>query len=363
MFTAPSGSQSNPARGRSTARPLSRERVFCLPWVSRRVVTPASPLLVALMALLTFASPGAAFQEAPEAKEAVTKSTSWLLSQQADDGGFVGFSGESDPSITSDAIIALAAARAAGIEVDLDSAFAFLTSGDVALVYAQTGAGQAAKLVLAAAAAGADPRNVNGVDPLSLAVAGLDETTGLYGTGVYDHSLVMLAIAAAGDDIPDAAAETLIDYQIDDGSWAFDGSDIRGAGDTNTTAAAIMALVAAGATGAPEIDNALSYLESAQVEGGGFPYQPGDGAVADANSTGIVIQALIAAGEDPSSESWSNATAALLTFQNESGSFSYMAEPADDNLYATVQAIPAAAGVTLPVVADESEQVASPIAA
>jgi hypothetical protein len=36
---------------------------------------------------------------------------------------------------------------------------------------------------------------------------------------------------------------------------------------------------------------------------------------------------------------------ALLTFQNASGAFRYMNEPPDDNLYATLQAIPAIAAM------------------
>src|SRR3712207_7726676 len=41
----------------------------------------------------------------------------------------------------------------------------------------------------------------------------------------------------------------------------------------------------------------------------------------------------------------SNVLMSLTSFQNPSGAFRYMAEPPDDNLYATLQAIPALAGL------------------
>ena len=63
------------------------------------------------------------------------------------------------------------------------------------------------------------------------------------------------------------------------------------------------------------------------------------------------VQALIAAGEDPASAEWGNASAALASFQNGSGAFRYMRDMPDDNLFATVQAIPALAGTPFPIAA------------
>lgn len=351
MFTARSGRSCEPATRRWTARSLSQERVFC--W-------QASRLLITLMLALSVVAPVAAWQATPTAETAVARSVAWLLTEQAGDGGFVGFSGSSDAGLTADAIVAMAAAEQLGVEVELAPALAFLTSGDVGLVYAQTGAGQAAKLALAAVAAGADPHDFAGVDLLSLAVAGPDETTGLFGTGVYDHALVMLAVAAAGDLLPPGAVDALLATQLEDGSWAFDGLQGSQIGDTNTTALVIMALISADHDGA-EVAAAVAYLKAAQLPGGGFPYSPGNAAAADANSTALVIQALIAAGEDPAAPEWNDAAAALLSFQNEGGAFRYMDDPADENLYATVQAIPAAAGLTLPVVSASGPN-ASPVA-
>ena len=244
-------------------------------------------------------------------------------------------------------MIALVAAQATGVEVDLAPAVAYLEAN--ALVYAQSGAGQAAKLVLAVVAAGGDPRDVGGVDPLSLAEKGVDPETGWYGKGIYDHALVMLALAAAGEPVPPEAVALLVEPQLRDGSWAFDGSKVEGAGDTNTTAVVIQALFAAGEGENEMTENALEYLASAQDENGGFPFQPGPTTLPDANSTALAVQAIVAAGQDPASADWKDAAAALLAFQNESGAFRYQDEPPDDNLFATTQALPAVAGLALPI--------------
>ena len=343
----------------SSDRPLSQERVFCCPAALRRAV---SPLLAALFALLLIVQPVLAQQPATPVVDqaALQLAVGWLVSQQADDGGYIGFSGESDASATVDAVLALAAAREAGIEVDLEPALDFLYAADHALVYAQTGAGQAAKLTLAVVAAGGDPRDIAGVDVLSLATK-VNGDTGFYGTGAFDHALSMLAMAAAGVDIPQEAVSRLVDAQQDNGSWAFDGSELEGSGDSNTTAIAIQAMAAAGEGRGRDVRQALEWLRTAQDPGGGFTYQPADGAAPDANSTGIVVQALIAAEQDPTSADWNNAMGALLTFQNESGAFRYMDVPPDDNLFATVQAIPAVAGVAYPIFG--AADAATPVAA
>jgi hypothetical protein len=82
---------------------------------------------------------------------------------------------------------------------------------------------------------------------------------------------------------------------------------------------------------------------------GGFAYAVAEPLLPDANSTGTVVQALIAAGEDPSSAKWRDSLTVLAGFQNESGAFRYMDDVPEDNLFATVQAIPALAGTPFPI--------------
>lgn len=318
----------------------------------RASLTRFSLLLIAALLIATSASATFAQDATPEASPTagspIELAAVYIQSQQAADGGFLGFSGTSDPGATTDAILALVAAGKAGVAVDVTVAVAYLTAN--AEAYALTGAGQAAKLILAIAAAEGNPRDIGGFDAVAPIVAGQDAESGVYGTGVYDHCLAMLALVQAGEPFadPEQTFEALRARQIPDGSWSFDGTATAGAGDSNTTGICIQVLVAAGMAEDDMVLDAVEYLRSIQLPQG-FPFQPGSGAVADANSTGLVIQALVAVGEDPSSESWQNASGSLLRFQNPSGAFRYTMETPDDNLFATLQAVPAVAGVALPI--------------
>jgi prenyltransferase beta subunit len=321
----------------------SQERFFVTQRQMRRL-TATGLMLVALC--LSFLSAPVAAQDniAP-----VDKAITWVLDQQQPDGGFAGFSGESDPGATIDAIFAMVAAQSIGVNADTETAVKYLESGDLALVYAQTSAGSAAKLALALAATGNDPHNFNAVDPLAIVEVGAG--MGMIGLGPYDHAFGILALAATDTAVPQLAIDTARDSQIEDGSWAFDGTMTAGAGDTNTTAMMVQALVAAGVT-SELVTDATDYLIAAQNDDGGFPYQPG--AESDANSTALVIQALIAANEANHADALANAQTALAGMQNESGAFFYMASTPDDNAYATVQAIPALVGVAFPLPAATS---------
>ncbi len=304
---------------------------------------------VAMLSLGVMAPLTSAAQTSPTASPAAADSLSaaiaWLVAQQDASGGFIGFSGEPDPGTTIDAVLALSAAG----ETDSDAvrlANEYLAANGTA--FAEQGGGYAAKLVMAMVASGQDPTNLGGVNLVEMLT--LDEESEFCGGEVYDHALCVLGLVAAGQVVPEEWLSTLREYQIENGGWAFDGSMEAPMADSNTTAIVVQALISAGATPDQEpIVQALSYLTSVMAPDGGFAYAVAEPLVGDANSTGVVIQALIAAGEDPSSDTWGNATAALMAFQNESGAFRYMNDAPDDNLFATLQAIPALAGQPLPI--------------
>jgi hypothetical protein len=302
---------------------------------------------VTLLAL-ALVSPVAAQDATPDAAGpgGLRAATAWLLSQQLDTGAFPGFSGEADPGTTVDAIIALVSAEAAGVETAdaVEGALAYLGGDGVASGYAGTGVGQAAKLALALVAAGADSSAIDGIDPLALVSGGQDPETGFFGVGVYDHAYAMLALAATGTGIPDSAFDTLADSQASNGGWAFDGATDPAMADSNTTSMVVQALVAAGHADEPMVDEALAFLAST-VTGEGAAYVPG--ADPDANSTALVLQAMLAAGEPVEA-----LAASLLAFQTGDGAFFYQEADPTANLFSTVQAMPAAAGVTFPVVPD-----------
>ncbi len=298
----------------------------------------ATGLLLVALVLSAFAAPVSAQENTASVESAVQ----WLLTQQADDGGFIGFSGESDAGATVDAVLALASAQSAGIDVDLESAMKYLESQ--ALVYAQFSPGAAAKLSMALVAAGMNPHDIDNVDPMSIVVVAAG--SGMIGMGPYDHALGLQALVATGEPVPDVAIQAARDSQIEDGSWAFDGTMTPGAGDTNTTAMMVMGLIAAGVHD-EMVDRAVAYLAGSANDDGGYPYQPG--AESDANSTSLVLQSFVAAADPDLASAQEKASVALLGMQNESGAFVYMASAPDDNQFSTVQAIPALVGVAFPI--------------
>jgi len=304
-------------------------------------------LVLALIGILLFALASPVL--AASSDDAVAAALDWLKSQQSADGGFSdGFSPESNLSATAEAVIAFAAGGQGAGEIKSADG-----NSPLDLMQAQAGSiegiGTLSKVVLALLAAGVDPSDFGGQDLLGQLEAAYDADSGSYGGSLFDQALAILALANAGRTIPDAAADYLMSYQTEDGAWSFIGDTAAQSGDTNTTALVIQALAAAGR--ADDANTGLAYLQAVQNADGGWPYQNPSpyGSDTDANSTAYVLQALYALGQ--TAEDWAaddgNPLEALLALQNESGSFSYQLAFPGDNLLATVQAIPAVAGVTL----------------
>ena len=135
-----------------------------------------------------------------------------------------------------------------------------------------------------------------------------------------------------------------------DGGWEW--SPTWGT-DTNTTALALQALLAAGVpVSATEIVSGVAYLQAAQNDDGGFPYQPGSpfGSDSDANSTAWAVQGLLAAGEDVTAAQWAPDGASpidfLLDMQLPDGSFEWMKGA---GFFATEQAVAALLGGSYPL--------------
>ena len=300
-------------------------------------------LLITLIALLTLTI-------STQAGDPITDGLAWLKTQQQADGGFTnGFSEGSDLGTTCDIVLAIAADgqdTSTWVSDDgnspLDYLRAQVTGGAVDTL------GLKAKVVLALLATGQDPTAFAGSDLIAELETAYDEDTSSYGETIFDHALVMLALSNADRPVPDGAAQYLLDNQGDDGAWAlFAGTD--SAGDTNTTALAIQALLATGHQ--DEIGEAFTYLGDVQNDDGGFPYQsPSDyGTDTYANSTAIVLQALLAAGEslsDWSPKGKSPLDALTGLYDAESNAFFWQAAVPGGNVLATAQAIPAVAGYT-----------------
>lgn len=295
-------------------------------------------VIIALVALMVGAMTPALAAPAPEA----TNAAAWLRGQQNADGGYPGFSGPaSDPSTSADAALAFLSSGVALGEVK---------KGDTSLLdYLHTSAatvkaGAAAKYILVAANSGENPASFGGADLVALSTTDKN-AAGVYGGSYFIHALVVLAHAIARS--PEAARDldtgVMLRAQQIDGGWGF---DAKGASDTNTTAIVVQALVASG-QGGDATTRGMAYMEGTLQPNGLYPFDAkmGDG---DANSTAYVLQAKIAARANPMEIT--RTRAALIALQNPSGAFLYQKAAPDDNLLATVQAIPALNGRAFPAI-------------
>jgi hypothetical protein len=302
-----------------------------------------------------------ASQQAADQPRAVKRAAYWMVREfQNDDGGYASFStganqAESTIAATLDAVLALSAAgypAGALFPGEQGSPLGYLSDHSEAVIaFAAENGGQAGKVVMALTAAAVDPRAFAGHDFLSDLQVHY-EPSGAYGVAdPYKQAVAMLGVAAAGQDVPAAAVTWLEDLQAADGSWDDGFGTTRSA---DATAFAIMALLAAGRpAGSPSIAAAVAFLAETQLADG-WEYGPGLGA--NPNSTALVIQALSALGEVwyEFNGDWvvngQSPLAALLVFQSASGAFqSDFGQGPFDDFYATVQAIPAAAGRPFPL--------------
>jgi len=215
--------------------------------------------------------------------------------------------------------------------------------------YSRNSAGAAGKLATALAAA--DACLPTGT---LLPSAHYSPTIGAYGAGTGDNAWAILGATAISETIPASALTALRDAQQTDGGWEW---SVGWGSDTNSTALAIQALVANGeAITSTAIVSAVAFLRNAQVADGGFPYAPGATAESDANSTAYVIQALIAAGEEPDGTAWEKSGVSpvdyLVGMQLPSGAFEWT-PGTGENALATTQAIPALLGRTHSAVVKE----------
>src|SRR3954468_2879087 len=192
------------------------------------------------------------------------------------------------------------------------------------------------------------------------------QPSGLFGAsdpsfdGAFRQGLALMALTAVG--ITDAAAgDWLAGQQCADGLWtafradttvpcpAVDPNTFTGP-DTNSTALAVLGLQAQGRTG-PAFDGAKA-LADIRNSGGGWGFLARQDQPTDANSTGLVVPALLAAFGTHDEQG----TAALLALQAgcdadaaDVGGIAFQDLSSGTDVLATVQATPALAGAMLPL--------------
>ena len=206
------------------------------------------------------------------------------------------------------------------------------------------------RFILSMVAAGEDPTDINNIDLVSTLESFYDGSQFEDPALLNDDYWAVMALISAGISEDDNKIQNTVTFiktnqNPNDHGWSWGvGSD----SDVDSTAAAIMALIAADE---PEtsihITNALSYIKSKQTDSGGFDSW---GFGTSAETDAWAIQAIIAAGQDPTGTVWirngNTPLDDLLSFQNPDGSFNdYNPAP---SAWTTSYAIPAMLGKPYP---------------
>jgi hypothetical protein len=335
-------------------------------------------LATALLVALTVVRPAAAPAAAPAPPREARWGATWLASRVGPGGYVTTLDGKPDPATT--VVIGLALAAAGVAPATLDRIATYL--GNHVDDYARAGdkdrPGALGRLAMLASAAGRDPNAFGGTTPANRLVDRILATRTAAGpyaglladptyNGTFSHALGLLGVATARALSADqqvavtSALDFLVAQQCDDGGWqnaarvAVLGTALTPCGsgkdgpDTNVASLAAQALAALRRT--PRV-GPLPWWAAARNAQGGYGYLP-RGAT-DADSTALAVQAIRALGGDPRTP-----YAALLGLQlgcraasADRGAFAYL--PQSDgtlrpNVYATAEAVPAAALRPFPI--------------
>ena len=219
---------------------------------------------------------------------AIDRMVAYIRTQQQPDGSFPGVG----QSSTADAVYALVASGVNPSRVR--------TNGNSAIdfIYSQTGnlesTGVAAKFLLALVLARRSTVAPNGFDYVARVRNAFDPATGLFDPNPTGNYYALIALRAAGQRVPARALDAAAARQRADGGFSF--SEPPTISDTNTTAVAMVAFIVNGRRG--PIPAALGYLRTQLSPEGGFTFSTAFGTESDANSTGLVTVALLAARQD-----------------------------------------------------------------
>ena len=285
-------------------------------------------------ALVAFAVPAAAVPAPQTTTDPAVAAAGWLAQE------FVGpshkpsptgdhleskFSGQFffDGGTTTDAVFALAAAKAGKTKIDAVISYFAKHVDEYTSLHDTTGKpgpfdGSVAKVAVAAMVAGANPHQFGGFDLLkalhddqctSVSVQTTDFTVPNCpaigaGRNVFSsvaESFVILAQARAGATLSGNAVDYFLSLQCPDGGFTVETDTAKGCTpDLDSTSYAAAALAALGGHSA-ELTRALAWLASKRNANGSWTAQGGP----NVDSTGLAASALAAAGHDVSkSRAW-----------------------------------------------------------
>jgi hypothetical protein len=200
-------------------------------------------------------------------------------------------------------------------------------------------AGAISKTILGLVALRAPARCVSGVDLRTM--LGRTYHGGRYGRSAFDQALALLALRALHVRAPTPAVRALIASR-GAGGWNFTLSR-TGADDASTTGLVLSALRASGVPAAhPAIRGALRWLAGQRTANGGFAFGRRDRTEADSTAIALV-------GERAAGMHDRRAAQALRGLQRPGGAFQYTSTDAGSRELATIDAVTALSGVTLPV--------------
>jgi hypothetical protein len=267
----------------------------------------------------------------------------YLYAQVAADGGIAASIGA-----TEDAVISVADAGYDPATLDKSgsssNAYSYMTSHASGV----NTAGGAAKYVLAWVAAGKPSALTSSAQAFLTKLNTPTSSGGYLGANgafhnsdatietanAYSQALSVLADVAGGVALPAHAADWLLCAQLPDGGFGYVITDAAAtppafcgdkSSDTNDTGIILQALGQAAVSSANSA--AIAYLHSAQQPDGGFSFSSTGSS--DPDSDEVVIQALLAIGQDPTGASWTvsagkNPIGNMESFADPSGSGGYI---------------------------------------
>ncbi len=307
--------------------------------------------------LLMLQSTSAQATAAPNQSAVIRAGLAYLQTQQQADGGITGFSGISDPDTTARSVLAFISAGtpvSAVVSTEGKSMLDYLSAQAISYTHDMTGTlfpGRTGILLTAVVLAGDAPTAFGGMDLAGELDSSFHPDTGAYSTTAQQdfsngaasdlsQAWAILGLSLARRSIPEAAPQYLSNSQAEDGSW--------GAGDPDTTALAVTALLASRTVNSQDqtIQKAISYFHGTQADSGGW--KPAwDTDPLNADSTGWILQALVSAGEDLRGQNWLinniNPLDALMGLQKPDGSIGGTYA----NTYSTAEAIIGLSGIPL----------------
>lgn len=334
-----------------------------MPTLLRSRLLPGASALTALATALAvgIAVPTPAHAATPD--EAAVSAADWLADALTDAGTVVGsYPGTdgapvvyTDYGRTIDAALGLLATD--GHDDVLGRTLTTLTTSSAVAEYTQGApadradaayAGATAKLAFLVEATGGDATSVGGVDLLAqleslVTEEGRFADRSAFGSfaNVYGHAFALLALDAAGRQVPDLLVQSLLGVRCDDGSFPQEYEPKAGSpctGQVDATGLVLQALAALDLAETGAAQAAVAWLSAQQEDDGSFPGE------APVNSTGYAAAGLIAAGSSAeSARTW------LATQQNADGGLRRGAgEDTSSDVFATAQALPALAGTSFP---------------